>query len=36
MTLVGYAADGFPIYYKYAYVNAEDNTSPVEAMTSSY
>lgn len=36
MTLVGYAADGFPIYYKYAYVNAEDNTSSVEAMTSSY
>ena len=36
MTLVGYAADGFPIYYKYAYGNAIDNNSPVEAMTSSY
>ncbi len=36
MTLVGYAADGFPIYYKYAYVDAADNASTVVAMTSSY
>ncbi|MFD0964761.1 YHYH protein [Pseudofulvibacter geojedonensis] len=36
MTLIGYAADGFPIYYKYAYSNAGDNTSTVVEMTSSY
>lgn len=36
MTLIGYAADGFPIYYKYAYETANDNTSTVIAMTSSY
>ena len=36
MTLIGYAADGFPIYYKYAYENANDNTSSIVEMTSSY
>ena len=36
MTLVGYAADGFPIYYKYAYSSANDTNSEVIAMTSSY
>ena len=36
MTLIGYAADGFPIYYKYAYTIATDNTSTVIEMTSSY
>ncbi len=36
MTLIGYAADGFPIYYKYAYSNASDNGSAIKAMTSSY
>jgi len=36
MTLIGYAADGFPIYYKYAYSDAGDNSSSVETMTSSY
>ncbi|MBP6238539.1 MAG: YHYH protein [Saprospiraceae bacterium] len=36
MTLVGYAADGFPVYYKYACTNATDANSPVIAMTSSY
>lgn len=36
MTLIGYAADGFPIYYKYAYSDANDNTSNVVAMSSSY
>ena len=36
MTLIGYAADGFPIYYKYAYTDANDNTSAVIEMTSSY
>lgn len=36
MTLIGYAADGFPMYYKYAYTDANDNTSAVIEMTSSY
>ena len=36
MTLVGYSADGFPIYYKYAYSEANDINSPIEVMTSSY
>ncbi|MCG1036335.1 YHYH protein [Polaribacter sargassicola] len=36
MTLIGYAADGFPIYYKYAYSDANDNTSTIIEMTSSY
>jgi len=36
MTLIGYAADGFPIYYKYAYEIASDSTSSVIEMTSSY
>ena len=36
MTLIGYAADGFPIYYKYAYADANDSTSAVTAMSSSY
>lgn len=36
MTLIGYAADGFPIYYKYAYSDANDTSSPVIEMTSSY
>lgn len=36
MTLIGYAADGFPVYYKYAYSIASDNTSPIVEMRSSY
>ncbi len=36
MTLIGYAADGFPIYYKYAYETATDSSSPIITMTSSY
>lgn len=36
MTLVGYAADGFPVYYKYAYSNANDGASAVVEMSSSY
>jgi hypothetical protein len=36
MTLIGYAADGFPIYYKYAYSDATDINSGVVEMTSSY
>jgi len=36
MALIGYAADGFPIYYKYAYTSASDTSSAVIEMTSSY
>lgn len=36
MNLIGYAADGFPIYYKYAYSIADDNSSSIQIMTSSY
>lgn len=36
MTLIGYAADGFPIYYKYAYADANNIQSSVVEMTSSY
>jgi len=36
MNLIGYAADGFPIYYKYAYTTAKDSSSTVIEMTSSY
>lgn len=36
MTLIGYAADGFPIYYKYAFTTATDNSSSVIEMTPSY
>ncbi|MFK7796728.1 MAG: YHYH protein [Aureispira sp.] len=36
MTLIGYAADGFPIYYKYAYTDASDNTSAIIDMKPSY
>lgn len=36
MTLIGYAADGFPIYYKYAYTTATDSKSGVVEMKSSY
>ena len=36
MNLIGYAADGFPIYYKYAYTTATDSNSSVSQMTSSY
>ncbi len=36
MTLIGYAADGFPIYYKYAYSDASDNSSAIIEMTTSY
>lgn len=36
MTLIGYAADGFPIYYKYAYKIADDTNSEIIEMTSSY
>lgn len=36
MTLIGYAADGYPIYYKYAYSDASDASSSIIEMTSSY
>ena len=36
MQQVGWAADGFPIYYKYGYVDATDTNSKVIALTSSY
>ncbi|MCB1045464.1 MAG: YHYH protein [Acidobacteria bacterium] len=36
MTMIGYAADGFPIYYKYAYSDANNPNSAVIEMTSSY
>ena len=36
MTLIGYAADGFPIYYKYAYSDASDANSTIIEMSSSY
>lgn len=34
--LLGYAADGFPIYYKYGYSDPNDMTSSIVALTSSY
>ena len=36
MTQIGYAADGFPIYYKYAYKDPAGINSEIIAMTSSY
>ena len=36
MSLVGYAADGFPIYYKYGYLDADDSGSTVIELASSY
>ena len=36
MTLIGYAGDGFPIYYKYAYSNTTDATSEIIEMIPSY
>ena len=34
--LLGYAADGFPIYYKYGYSDPDNTASSVIALTSSY
>lgn len=34
--IVGYAADGFPIYYKYVYSDANDANSAVVAVSSGY
>ena len=36
MTLIGYAADGFPIYNKYAYSNADNAGSAVVEMLPSF
>jgi hypothetical protein len=36
MTLIGYAADGFPIYYKYGFADANDSTSSIIELLSSY
>lgn len=36
MTLVGYAADGFPVYGPQAHRDPHDVRSPLQAMTSSY
>lgn len=36
MTLIGWAADGFPIYARYGYTTATDATSPIKVMTGSY
>lgn len=34
--LLGYAADGFPVYYKYVYSNPNDSNSPIIALNSCY
>ena len=34
--LVGYAADGFPIYGNYGYSNMNDTASPIKVLKSSY
>lgn len=36
MTLIGWAADGFPIYARYGYTTASDANSAVKVVTSSY
>jgi hypothetical protein len=36
MTLIGYAADGFPIYNQYGHDRADDAASPVRVLRSSY
>lgn len=36
MVLLGYAADGYPIYNDMSYTNANDINSPVKKLTSSY
>ena len=36
MVLVGYAADGFPIYSQYGYSNSNDAKSQIKKLTTSY
>ena len=35
-SIVGYAADGFPIYYKFVYSDANDTSSAIVALSSGY
>ena len=36
MTLIGWAADGYPIYARYGYSNASDSNSELKTITGSY
>lgn len=36
ITVIGWAADGFPIYARYGYSVADDSSSEIRAMTGSY
>jgi hypothetical protein len=36
MTLIGWAADGFPVYARYGHTVATDASSPLKVMTGSY
>jgi hypothetical protein len=36
MTLIGWAADGFPIYARYGYTAAADASSAIKVVTASY
>ena len=36
MTLIGWAADGFPIYARYGYSDSNDASSALTVMTGSY
>ena len=36
MSLIGYAADGFPIYFKYGYASATSSSNGVITLRSSY
>ncbi len=36
MLLIGYAADGFPVYAAYGHIDAKDVKSPLKKMRSSY
>ena len=36
MTLIGYAGDGFPIYYNYGYQDSDNANSAVKTLQSSY
>ena len=36
ITLVGWASDGFPVYARYGYSNANDSKTPVKVLKPSY
>ena len=36
MTMIGWAADGFPIYARYGYTDPDDASSAIKVMTGSY